>query len=121
MRAQGVEQRHFMDYFTTTSAASRQKAGCLIVGIYESGQLSAAAVEVDSATGGAVKRLAKSGDLSGELGECRMFCSLKGARADRVIIAGLGQREKFGVAEFRQAMGAAVRAFKGSKVHEVVN
>ncbi|HEX5763965.1 MAG TPA: leucyl aminopeptidase [Woeseiaceae bacterium] len=110
-----------MDYFTTTSAASRQKAGCLIVGIYESGLLSAAAAEIDTATGGAIKRLAKSGDLSGELGECRTICSLKGVRADRVVIAGLGQKEKFGVAEFRQAMGAAVRAFKGSKVYEVVN
>jgi leucyl aminopeptidase len=121
MRAQGVTQRHFMDYFTTTSAASRQKAGCLIVGIYESGLLSAAAAEIDTATGGAVKRLAKSGDLSGELGECRILCSLDGVRAERVVIAGLGQKEKFGVPEFRQAMGAAVRVFKGSRVHEVVN
>jgi leucyl aminopeptidase len=110
-----------MDYFTTTSAASRQQAGCLIVGIYETGQLSSAAAEIDNATGGAIKRLAKRGDLSGELGESRMLCSLEGVRAERIVIAGLGQKEKFGVAEFRQAMAAAVRAFKGSKVHEVVN
>ena len=121
MRTQGVEQRHFMDYFTTTSAASRQKAGCLIVGIYESGKLSTAAAEIDTATGGAVKRLAKRGDLSGELGESRMLCSLEGIRADRVVIVGLGQEEKFGVAELRQAMAAAARAFRGSKVQEVVN
>src|SRR5690606_32966229 len=121
MRAQGVKQRHFMDYFTTTSAASRQQAGCLIVGIYESGKLSTAAAEIDTATGGAVKRLAKRGDLSGELGESRMLCSLEGIRADRVVIVGLGQEEKFGVAELRQAMAAAARAFRGSKVQEVVN
>jgi leucyl aminopeptidase len=110
-----------MDYFTTTSAASRQQAGCLIVGIYESGQLSSAAAEMDTATGGAIRRLAKRGDLSGELGESRMICSLDDVRADRIVIAGLGQKEKFGVAEFRQATGAAVRAFRGSKVQEVVN
>jgi len=121
MRAQGVKLRHFMDYFTTTNAASRQQASCLIVGIYESGQLSSAAAEMDAATGGAIKRLAKRGDLSGELGESRMICALDGVRADRIVVAGLGQKGKFGVAEFRQAMGAAVRTFRGSKVQEVVN
>src|SRR5690606_28712818 len=121
MRAQGVKQRHFMDYFTTTSAASRQTAGCLIVGIYESGKLSAAAAEIDAATGGGVKRLLKRGDLTGELGESRLICSLQGVRADRIVVAGLGPKDRFGVPEFRQAMGAAVRAFRGSKVHEVVN
>jgi leucyl aminopeptidase len=110
-----------MDYFTTTSAASRRACGCLIVGIYESGKPSVAAAEIDAATGGAIKRLVKRGDLSGELGKSRMLCSVDGIRAERVVVAGLGPREKFGVPEFRQAMGAAVKAFRGSKAQEVVN
>jgi leucyl aminopeptidase len=121
MRAKGVKQRHFMDYFTTTTAASRRASGCLIVGIYESGKLSVAAGEIDAATGGAMKRLVKRGDLSGELGESRLLCSLDGVRAERIVVAGLGQEEKFGVPEFRQAMGAAVRTIKGSKAQDVVN
>jgi len=114
-------KRQFMDYFTTTSAASRRASGCLIVGIYESGELGAAAAEIDAATGGAVRRLAKRGDLSGEIGDSRMLCSLEGVRAERVVVAGLGQKEKFGVPEFRQALAAAVRSFKGSKAQDVVN
>jgi leucyl aminopeptidase len=110
-----------MDYFTTTTAASRRESGCLIVGIYESGKLSAAAAEIDAASGGAIKRLVKRGDLCGELGESRLLCSLDGTRADRVVVAGLGQTEKFGVAEFRQALAAAVRAIKGSKSQDVLN
>jgi leucyl aminopeptidase len=110
-----------MDYFTTTSAASRRASGCLIVGIYESGKLSAAAAEIDAASSGAIKRLLKRGDLSGELGESRLLGSVQNTRADRIVVAGLGRREKFGVPEFRQAMGAAVRALKGCKTKDVVN
>jgi leucyl aminopeptidase len=110
-----------MDYFTTTSAASRRASGCLIVGIYESGKLSAAAAEIDAASSGAIKRLLKRGDLSGELGESRMLGWIENTRADRIVVAGLGRQEKFGVPEFRQAMGAAVSALKGCKTHDVAN
>ncbi|MEX2496749.1 MAG: leucyl aminopeptidase [Woeseia sp.] len=110
-----------MEYFTTTTAASRRATACLIVGIYESGKLSKGAADIDAAGGGVVKKLARRGDLSSELGESRMLCSLDGARAERVIVAGLGKEEKFGVPEFRQAMQASVRALKGSKAHDVVN
>jgi leucyl aminopeptidase len=110
-----------MDYFTTTSAASRRASGCLIVGIYESGKLSAAAAEIDAASNGTIKRLLKRGDLSGELGESRLLGSVENARADRIVVAGLGRPEKFGVPEFRQAMGAAVRALKGCQTQDVAN
>src|SRR5690606_10503767 len=110
-----------MDYFTTTSAASRRACACLIAGVYESGRLSAAAAEIDAATDGAVKRLVKRGDLSGELGRSRLLCSLEGTRAERVVVAGLGPEDKFGVRQFRQATTAAVKALRGSKTQEVVN
>jgi leucyl aminopeptidase len=110
-----------MDYFTTTSAASRRASGCLIVGIYESGKLSAAAAEIDAASNGTIKRLLKRGDLSGELGESRLLGSVENTRADRIVVAGLGRTEKFGVPEFRQAMAAAVRALKGCQTQDVLN
>jgi leucyl aminopeptidase len=110
-----------MDYFTTTSAASCRASGCLIVGIYESAKLSVAAAEIDAASGGAIKRLLKRGDLSGELGESRVLGSVEGSRADRIVVVGLGPKERFGVPEFRQAMGAAVNALKGRKTPDVVN
>ena len=110
-----------MDYFTTTSAASRRASGCLIVGIYESGKLSVAAAEIDTASGGAITRLRKRGDLSGELGESRMLTFMEQTRADRIVVVGLGRHEKFGVPEFRQAVAAAVHAIRGCKTQDLVN
>ncbi|MGH8193178.1 MAG: leucyl aminopeptidase [Woeseiaceae bacterium] len=110
-----------MDYFTTTSAASRRAAGCLIIGIYEKGALGPAAAEIDSASEGAITRLWKAGNVSGQLGESRMLMSVKGIRAERVVIAGLGKKNKFGVSEFRQAIESAMTAMKGSKTHDVIN
>ena len=110
----------FMDYFTTTSAASSRSAGCVIVGIYESGEPGAAAAEIDRSAKGALRSLIKSGDLSGRLGDARMLVSLPNVRARRVVVTGLGKREKFGVSEFRAALGAAMAALRDSKPREIV-
>ncbi|MGH8165839.1 MAG: leucyl aminopeptidase [Woeseiaceae bacterium] len=110
-----------MDYFTTTSAASRRAGGCLIVGIYESGELGSAAADIDAASDGRLKRLLRRGDLTGELGESRLLCSVDGVRAERLVVAGLGPKGKFGVSEFKKAMAAAVRPLKDTRAEDVVN
>jgi leucyl aminopeptidase len=110
-----------MDYFTTTTVASRRTAGCVIVGIYESGELGKGAADVDKAAQGAIRKLIKAGDLSGRLGEARLLVSLPNIRARRVVVTGLGKREKFGVSAFRQAIATAINALKDSKARDVVN
>jgi len=110
-----------MDHFTTTTAASRRMAGCVIVGIYESGEPGKGAADIDKAAQGAIRDLVKAGDLSGSLGEARMLVALPNVRSRRVVVSGLGKREKFGVAAFRQAVAAAITALKDSKTRDVVN
>jgi leucyl aminopeptidase len=110
-----------MDYFTTTSRASRRAGGCLIVGLYEKGQLGHAAADIDAASGGVIRRLLKAGDLSGNTGDARLLSSIEGIKAQRILVVGLGKKEKFGVSEFRQALEAAAAAMKGSKAEDVVN
>ena len=56
-----------MEYFTTTSKASKRAADCVIIGIYERGKLGVGATDIDAASTGEIRRLIKSGDLSGSL------------------------------------------------------
>ena len=86
-----------MQYFTTTSKASRRAVDCVIVGIYERGKLGAAAADIDAASKGSIKRLIKSGDLSGRLGSCAILNDVAGVRAPRVAVVGLGKSKEFGV------------------------
>ncbi|HEX7719586.1 MAG TPA: leucyl aminopeptidase, partial [Woeseiaceae bacterium] len=110
-----------MNYSTTTTSASRLAAACLIVGVYESGDPGKAATELDDATGGAIRDLIRRGDVSGQLGDARLLLSLPKVRAPRVVVVGLGKRDRFGVSAFRQAVAAAMAALKGSKTQDIVN
>lgn len=110
-----------MDYFTTTGVASRRAGGAIVIGVYEKGKLGTAASDIDTATGGALARMLKSGDISGRLGRSRVLHSLDGVRAKRVVVAGLGKAGAFGVKQFRKATASAIRALDGYQVQDVVS
>jgi len=110
-----------MEYFTTTSKASRRASDCVIVGIYERGKLGAGAADIDAASKGAIKRHLKSGDISGKLGRCTVLTDVDGVRATRVAIVGLGKISEFGGSRYRQAVAAALQAVSQSKSRQILN
>jgi leucyl aminopeptidase len=110
-----------MEYFTTTSAASRRSGGCIVIGVYDRGKLGIAAQDIDAASGGVISKLIKQGDLSGQPGSCLVLTSVAGVRAQRIMVVGLGKINKFGVGQFRKALGTAADRIKNSKVKDFVN
>ena len=110
-----------MNYFTTTSKPSNRAVDCAIVGIYDRGKLGAGASDIDSASGGEIRRLIKRGDISSKLARCTMLTNVPGIKADRVIVAGLGKRADFGAAQLRKVLAAAARLISETKVRQVLN
>ena len=80
-----------MEYFTTTSKASRRAVDCVIVGVYERNRLGVGAEDVDAASKGEIKRRVKSGDISSSIGRCCILTNVPGVKADRVAVVGLGK------------------------------
>jgi len=110
-----------MEYFTTTSAASRRAVDCVIVGVYERGRLSAGAADIDAASKGAIKRHLKNGDISGQLGRRTVLTDVAGVKAPRVAVVGLGKFSDFNINRYRRALGAALQAISSSKSRQVLN
>jgi leucyl aminopeptidase len=110
-----------MKYFTTTSKASRRAVDCVIVGIYEHGKLGAAAVDVNAASNGAIKRYVKSGDVSGKLGSCAVLADVAGVRSKRVVVVGLGKIGDFGAPQYRRAILAGLQSISKTKSQQVLN
>jgi len=110
-----------MQYFTTTNKASRRAVDCVVVGIYERGKLGTGASDIDTASNGAIRRLLKSGDLSPQLGSCRIINAVSGVRAARVAVVGLGKVSAFGAQQFTAAVTAAMRAVSRTKSKSVLN
>lgn len=87
-------------------------AAVMIVGVYEERMLASACAEVDEASGGHIKALLDSGDLSGKLGSTQMLHRLAGLQSPRVLVVGLGEERKFDVARYQRVLKEAFRALR---------
>jgi leucyl aminopeptidase len=72
--------------------------------------------EVDQSAGGLVRKLAKSGELTGKTLEFTLVHSPTGLKAARLLLVGAGKREQFNSATLRKIAGAALRYLKSRSV-----
>ena len=110
-----------MEFSATTSAASKVAGDCIIVGVYQRGNLGIGATIIDKASGGTLRKLIKRGDISGNAGQCTLLHDVDGVRASRIAVVGLGNKSAFDVRTFKRANLAAANAIKSSKISNLVN
>ncbi|BCT91820.1 putative cytosol aminopeptidase [Lysobacter helvus] len=103
--------------FTLSSAAPAGAAtDCIIVGAFADDSLAPAAQALDAASGGKLAALVARGDVSGKTGRTALLHDLPGVAAPRVLVIGLGDRAKFGTAQYLKAVGDAARALRTGPV-----
>src|SRR5260370_40784959 len=72
--------------------------------------------EVDQSAGGLLRKLAKSGELTGKTLEFPLVHSPTGLKAARLLLVGAGKCEQFNSATLRKIAGAALRYLKSRSV-----
>ena len=101
-----------LEFTLNSSAPAGVATDCIIVGAFADGSLAPAAQAIDAASGGRIAALLTRGDASGKTGRTALLHDLPGVSAPRVLVIGLGDREKFGTAQYLKAVGDAARALR---------
>ncbi len=109
-----------MRFYAVSTSAARQRTDCAVVGVYESGVLTAAATQLDAAIGGRIARLVKRGDARGKAGETVLLDADHGP-CQRVLIVGLGKKPSFGRKQYRKAVLAAATALARTGTKDAVS
>src|SRR5574337_699200 len=81
-RFQAQESAMTLQFSLTQDQAETSAAPCVVVGLFEDGTPSPAAARIDEKSGGAIRRLFESGDVTGKLGSTHALFALAGI-ADR--------------------------------------
>ena len=110
-----------MEYFVKSGAPSKQRSGCVVVGVYERRKLSEAAQALDGATGGAITQAMRRGDMDGRRDDTLLLHGLDGVLADRVLLVGLGRERDFDDKAFVRANGAAIKALRKTGATDAVS
>ncbi len=72
--------------------------------------------EIDQAAEGILRKLAKSGELTGKMLEFTLVHAPVGLKAARLLLVGAGKREQFSGAALRKSAGASLRYLKARGV-----
>ncbi|MEE9189169.1 MAG: leucyl aminopeptidase [Candidatus Neomarinimicrobiota bacterium] len=109
-----------MAYLTTITNTRKRwadvDADVLALGIFEDKTLTEIGKSVDNKLGGQISKAVKGGDIKGESGESTLLFYDKG----RVLIVGLGKRDKFNNETIRLAGGAVIKTAMSKKFSSVV-
>jgi leucyl aminopeptidase len=98
-----------VEFSIKTLSPETAETGCVVVGVVQGGELTAAARRVDQASRGALKKALP--DISGKTGSTLVLRALPGVAAERVLLVGLGEKST-AEASYRDAVRAAANALK---------
>ena len=105
-----------MEFGVWTKGLATLAVDCLVLGVFEEGELSGEARAVDTACGGRLKRLLGRGDFVGRPGETLLVGDLPGIKASRVLLTGLGTKKQFQRKAWRRACQAALAALARTRI-----
>lgn len=82
----------------------------------ESDPVQGRVAEIDQSSGALLRRLAKSGELTGKMLEFTLVHAPAGLQSPRLLLVGAGKREQWNSATLRKLAGAALRYLKSRSV-----
>ncbi|MCH8105025.1 MAG: leucyl aminopeptidase [Proteobacteria bacterium] len=80
-----------MEFNVKTTTPEKQRSACLIITVSQKRKLSRSGELLDSASGGFLSKILRSGDIDGRLGQSLMLHNVPGIQADRVLLVGCGK------------------------------
>jgi len=104
-----------MQIHVTSGAPGSLSSQALVIPLFTDGRLDGAAKTADAELGGAIADVLSSGEIKGAANETALLHSTKAPK--RVLVVGLGEREKFELPSLAKYAGAAVRYLGKRNVH----
>ncbi len=109
-----------MDYSIETAPLVELQCDCLIVGVYESLQLSHSAIALNKNTNDLIINILKRGDLSGKNGETVLINAIPDSKIERILLVGLGEHKPLSGKDYKKALLAAINSLKKPQIKSII-
>ena len=109
-----------MQFSIRALSPEKAKTGCLVLAVQGGENLPRAALAADKAAKGALRRALAGGDLPEKAGSTLLLRGVPGLAAERVLLLRLGERGKYDVAAFGEAVRGAAVALKALGAKDAV-
>ena len=101
-----------MDFSVKTNDIAKVVSPCLILGVYHSTKpaLTPNGQGIDAVSENQLGKFLAKGDFNAEVGSAQVLYDIKGIKAERVMLVGLGKEADFNAASLRRAVNCATKA-----------
>ena len=89
-----------MEFSIKQSSPENQRSACVVLGVFEGGQLAPSAHSFDEAANHQLSDLIARGDMTGKSGSTLMIHALSGVAAERALLVGLGKQSEFSAKQY---------------------
>jgi leucyl aminopeptidase len=96
--------------------AAEQRSDCLVIGVYERGELGPEAQAVDRVLHRRLRDLLARGDFAGRAGETLLISDAGALKSARLLLVGLGSKAQFNRRAWRRSLISAVNALARTRV-----
>ena len=110
-----------MDFTIKCGNPEKQRSACLVVGLFESRRLSAAAKAIDSASKKYLINILKRGDIDGKIGKSLLLHNIPGIASSRVLLVGCGKEKGLSASHYQKIVKNSIDKLKTTGATEVVS
>lgn len=93
----------------------KQHKSCLIIGVFEDGELSETAKSLDKMSRGFITKLVKQGAFQGKVGQTLPLYQLADTKFEHILLIGCGKTKSLTPAAFRKIVISAIKAANFAK------
>jgi len=110
-----------MQYFVTSNPPSSQQSDCVIVAVFEQGELSPSATAINDQTDGYLSKLFERGDIAGTVGQNILLQDVAGIASPRLLLVGCGKKDATTESQFNSAIASMTTALNTSGADNVTS
>jgi leucyl aminopeptidase len=105
-----------MQYLATTTAPAILETDCIVVAVFELGELSPSASTLNDKSDGNISRIITRGDITGKAGQTLLLQDVKGITSPRVLLVGCGKKGSTSENNYISAITAMATVLNSSAI-----
>jgi leucyl aminopeptidase len=109
-----------VEFSIKQTVPEKQRSGCVVVGVYEGGKLTASAQLLNKAAKHVLSELISHGDMKGKAASTLLLHKLPGIVAERVLLVGLGKASEMNNKTCIEILRATFNALNGTPAKDAV-
>jgi len=103
-----------MQYFVTTNTPTTHSSDCVVIAIFEQGELSPSAALINEQSNNYIQQIINRGDITGKTGQTLLLQDVDGVTSPRVLLVGCGKQGKTTENDFNTAITAMTKVLNES-------